>query len=120
MHFHKLFIYNTYASSTKPLRLTFLAIYCLFCLVLVSCTNSVENPSKTEQKAKESAENVININTASLEELEKLPKIGKEIARRIIEYREKYGRFQRAEHLILVRGMSDKKVRGLQNLIKVE
>jgi competence protein ComEA len=52
--------------------------------------------------------------------LEKLPKIGKGIARKIIEYREKHGKFRRAEHLILVRGMSDKKFREIQSLVKVE
>lgn len=72
------------------------------------------------KKQVEPAENAVNINTATADELEKLPKIGKGIAERIIEYRQKYGRFRRAEHLILVRGMSDKKFRELQSLVKVE
>jgi competence protein ComEA len=61
----------------------------------------------------------ININTASAEELEKLPGIGKALAERIVEHREKYGRFRRAEHLIMVRGISDQKFRAMRNLITV-
>lgn len=62
----------------------------------------------------------ININTASAEELEKLPGIGKGFAQRIVEHREKYGPFRRPEHLIMVRGLSDKRFRALRDLIAVE
>jgi competence protein ComEA len=62
----------------------------------------------------------ININTASADELEKLPGIGKALAERIIEHREKFGPFRRPEHLIIVRGISDKRFRALQDLITVE
>ena len=69
-----------------------------------------ENPSPTR----------ININTASAEELEKLPGIGPGFAQRIVEHREKYGAFRRPEHLIMVRGLSDKRFRALRELITVE
>ena len=62
----------------------------------------------------------ININTASAGELEKLPGIGKGFARRIVEHREKYGPFRRPEHLIMVRGLSDRRFRALRELITVE
>lgn len=62
----------------------------------------------------------ININTATQEELEKLPSIGKTLAANIIEHRQLFGRFRRAEHLILVRGMSDKKFRALREFVTVE
>src|SRR5437867_8056662 len=70
------------------------------------------SPSQTAKR--------ININNASAEELEKLPGIGKALAERIIEHREKYGAFRRAEHLIIVRGISDRKFRALRDLITVE
>jgi competence ComEA-like helix-hairpin-helix protein len=62
----------------------------------------------------------ININTASVQELEKLPGIGRGFAQRIVEHREKYGPFRRPEHLIMVRGLSDKRFRALRELIMVE
>jgi competence ComEA-like helix-hairpin-helix protein len=62
----------------------------------------------------------INLNTASANELETLPGIGKGLAARIIEHREKWGAFRRAEHLIIVRGISDRRFRALRDLITVE
>lgn len=104
----------------KLLRLTFLAICFILCLLIVACSNSLQNQQLNTQKHEPTSENAININTATAEELEKLPRIGKEIAKRIVQFREKNGNFRRSEYLILVRGMSDKKFRELQNLVKVE
>lgn len=62
----------------------------------------------------------ININTAPESELEQLPGIGKGLAERIVEHREKYGLFRRPEHLIMVRGISDRRFRALRDLITVQ
>lgn len=72
------------------------------------------------QNQSQTGEPVININTASVETLEKLPNIGAKTAREIIEYREKFGKFRKPEHLLLLRGISDKKFRELQNLITAD
>jgi competence ComEA-like helix-hairpin-helix protein len=74
------------------------------------------NPSRPQQTSKSR----ININTAPAGELEKLPGIGKALAARIVEHREKYGPFRRPEHLIIVRGFSDKRFRAVQEMITVE
>jgi competence ComEA-like helix-hairpin-helix protein len=62
----------------------------------------------------------INLNRASVKDLEALPGIGKGLAARIVEHREKYGPFRRAEHLIAVRGISDRRYRALRDLVMVE
>lgn len=62
----------------------------------------------------------ININRASAEELEKLPNIGKHRAQKIVEHREKFGRFRTPEQLLLVRGISDELFREVRAFIKVE
>lgn len=62
----------------------------------------------------------INLNSADAKELEALPGIGEAIAGRILEHRGKYGRFRRAEHLMMVRGISDRKFRELRGLITTE
>jgi len=79
-------------------------------------TASVQTTAATNQQSSPR----ININTASVKELEKLPGIGKGLAERIVEHREKYGPFRRAEHLIMVRGISDKRFRALRDSITVE
>jgi competence ComEA-like helix-hairpin-helix protein len=114
------FILNSYLILLKVLRLTFLAICLLFYFLIVSCSKQPQNQQISTKNAFQSAENAINLNTATIEDLEKLPKIGKGIAKRIIEHRKKYGSFRKTEHLILVKGMSDKKYREIQALIKVE
>jgi competence ComEA-like helix-hairpin-helix protein len=61
---------------------------------------------------------LIDINTASPEELEKLPGIGRGLAARISAHREQYGRFRRVEHLIMVRGLGERRFRKLRAFIK--
>jgi len=79
-------------------------------------TASVQTMAATNQQTATR----ININTASEKELEKLPGIGRGLAERIVEHRAKYGRFRRREHLIMVRGISDKRFRALRDSITVE
>jgi competence protein ComEA len=62
----------------------------------------------------------ININIASAQELETLPGIGPALAERIIEHRNKYGPFRKPEHLIIMRGISNKRFQNLRDLITVE
>jgi len=62
----------------------------------------------------------ININTASADELETLPGIGPGLAGRIIEHREKYGPFRRAEHLMIIRGLSEKRFEKLREFVTVQ
>jgi len=84
---------------------------------------AVQQPASDQQSIAVIASNQharININTASATELEMLPGIGKALATRIIEHREKYGPFRRVEHLIIVRGISDRRFRALRDLIAVE
>ena len=62
----------------------------------------------------------VNINSASAKELETLPNVGAAIAKKIVEHRKKFGRFRRAEHLILVSGISDRGFRKMRHLVKIE
>ncbi len=112
--------FNIYTLLSNVIRLILLAICLFFCFLILACSNPQQNQQLNIGKRQPTIENAINLNLATAEEFEKLPKIGKGIARRIIQFREKNGKFRRAEHLILVRGMSDKKFREIQNLVKVE
>ena len=62
----------------------------------------------------------VNINTATRAELARLPGIGEALAARIVEHRERYGAFRRAEHLLVVRGVSESRFEELRPLITAE
>ena len=59
----------------------------------------------------------ININTADAEELMTLPGIGSTLAQEIVHYREAMGPFASPEDLILVKGIGEKKMDALRDLI---
>ncbi len=62
---------------------------------------------------------LININTATVEELAKLPGVGEVIAQRIVNHREKSGKFRKVDELLVIRGISKKKLEKLRPLITV-
>jgi competence ComEA-like helix-hairpin-helix protein len=114
MRRHKLYYFN---SCDFLIKLLLLGISCF----LLGCSQQKEAQQVLPiQNRVQVAENAININTASATELEKLPHIGAKTAQKIIEHREKYGRFRKPEHLLFVRGISDKRFREMRSLIKVE
>ena len=61
----------------------------------------------------------ININTANREELETLPRIGPVLAQRIIEYRQKHGKFTDIYELMNVTGIGDATLQKFMDLITV-
>lgn len=63
---------------------------------------------------------LINLNTASEEQLKEIPGIGAKIAKRIVEYREKYGDFNSIYELIYIPGMTTKKIEEIKKYIYVE
>ncbi|MFN2481153.1 MAG: ComEA family DNA-binding protein [Pyrinomonadaceae bacterium] len=63
---------------------------------------------------------LIDINRATREELARLPGVGEGIAARIVEHRERHGAFRRAEHLLMVRGISERRFEQLRAFVIVE
>lgn len=61
----------------------------------------------------------VNINTATSTELQLLPGIGRATARRIIEYREKFGPFKTSEDLIKVKGIGKAKYEAIRDCVMV-
>lgn len=74
---------------------------------------------KTAASAQASAATPVNLNTASASQLEGLPGIGKAMAERIVEYRQKNGSFKKAEDLMNVRGIGEKNFLKLKALVTV-
>jgi competence ComEA-like helix-hairpin-helix protein len=61
----------------------------------------------------------IDLNAATVKELEELPGVGPVTAQRIIDMRQKSGRFRRVEDLLAVRGMSAKRLEALRRYVIV-
>jgi competence protein ComEA len=61
----------------------------------------------------------LDVNTATAEDLEALPGVGPVLARRIIEYRQSRGPFQKIDDLLSVHGIGKKKLAHLAPLITV-
>ena len=105
-------------------RLILTALLLLVSLAATSCAKrsraNAPNAPPAEYASVPSAAKRININTAPAKELEALPGIGKGLAERIVEHREKYGAFRRTEHLMMVRGISETRFRALRDLVTVE
>jgi len=92
-----------------------------------SCVKTVVEPRSIERRPTIFSDHPVavpgrltNLNTATREELAGLPGIGQTMAARIIAHRERYGPFRRAEHLMMVRGISDRRFRQLRALVSVE
>jgi competence ComEA-like helix-hairpin-helix protein len=61
----------------------------------------------------------IDLNVANVKELQELPGVGQVTAQRIIDMRQKSGRFRRVEDLLAVRGISQKKLDALRPYVTV-
>jgi competence protein ComEA len=105
-----------------------LALCCFLTLAAAACVRTprrqtsvgLADSRQAAFRAASQTEPRVNINKASRAELERLPGVGPATASRIVEHRERYGPFRRAEHLLLVRGFSDSRFRELRPLVTVD
>ena len=61
----------------------------------------------------------IDLNAATIKELEELPGVGPVTAQRIIDARQKSGRFRRIEDLLAIRGISTKRLEALRPYVTI-
>ena len=61
----------------------------------------------------------VDLNLANVKELQELPGVGPVTAQRIIDLRQKSGRFKRVEDLLAVRGISQKKLDAMRPYVTV-
>jgi competence protein ComEA len=74
---------------------------------------------KADARADVKGDGVINLNTATQADLESLPGVGKSMAQRIVEYREKSGGFKKVEDLMNVKGIGEKSFLKLKTRLTV-
>jgi competence protein ComEA len=92
---------------------------------LAACTSCVKLPRRmaaltASPPARAEGAKLVHINRATREELEALPGVGPALAARILEQRERYGPFRRAEHLMLVRGVSERRFLQLRPFVSAD
>jgi competence protein ComEA len=90
---------------------------CLALLSAVSVTSgllSAPAPAETETSRK-----TVNINQATADELARLPRVGSKLAGRIVTHRSQHGPFKRAEDLMAVKGVGEKKFASLKPYLAV-
>ena len=80
----------------------------LACTLLVCFALALTPAVLLAQKAKSPTTDKVNLNTATAEQLQTLPGIGPEMAKRILEYRSKVGKFTKVEEILNVKGVGEK------------
>lgn len=78
-----------------------------------------DKPAAKPAKTAASPAAPVNVNTATQAQLETLPGIGAAAAKRIIEYRDKNGKFKKVEELMNVKGIGEKSFLKLKPMITV-
>jgi competence protein ComEA len=63
---------------------------------------------------------ILNLNTATIDDLQRLPGVGRVLATRIVQFREKKGGFKRVEELLAVPGISERKWKVLCQYVTVK
>lgn len=81
------------------------------CEIVLDSNGAIENQGST------SSSKFVNINSASQEQLMELPGIGKGYAEKIIQYREKTGRFKTKEDIKKVSGIGNAKYNSIKDMI---
>jgi competence ComEA-like helix-hairpin-helix protein len=88
----------------------------------VSNNNSSSQPqvALASVSQSQSHKQCVNLNAATAQQLKELPGIGDVMAQRIIDYRDRHGRFRRTEDVIIVEGFSEKKYGAIADRICAE
>lgn len=87
-----------------------------FALVCLACLLPLTSLQAEERKT---AKPPLNLNTATARELAELPGIGEVIARLIIRHRTISGPFRSVNELLIIRGISRKRLEELRPLVTV-
>jgi competence protein ComEA len=61
----------------------------------------------------------VDLNVANIKELEQLPGVGPTTAKAIIDFRTKSGRFRRVNDLLVIRGISEAKLKKMRPYVTV-
>ncbi|HEV2860826.1 MAG TPA: helix-hairpin-helix domain-containing protein [Pyrinomonadaceae bacterium] len=103
-----------------PSLLKCVILCCAVALAGASCVKLPRRAAVANPPESSVATPRVSINRATREELERLPGVGPALAARIVEHRERFGPFRRAEHLMAVRGFSERRFMELRPYVTAE
>lgn len=90
-----------------------------FAWSLVLCIALSLAPLALAQKGKAQSTEKVNLNTATAEQLQTLPGIGPAMAKRVLEYRAKVGKFTKVEEILNVKGFGEKRFQKIKDRLLV-
>jgi competence protein ComEA len=87
---------------------------------IVLCVGLVVAPiTALAQQGSAPSNEKVNLNTATLEQLQTLPGVGPAIAKSIVEYRTKVGKFSKIEDILNVKGIGEKKYQRMKDRLTI-
>jgi competence protein ComEA len=86
---------------------------------LLFSTSSASAQGAGDPAAATAPKPTVNLNAAPVEQLDTLPGVGRKMAERIIEYRQKNGGFKKIEELMNVKGIGEKNFLRLKPFVFV-
>ena len=92
-------------------RHSVLALCLVLSLTLAPLAFAQNGKSQTTEK--------VNLNTATVEQLQTLPGIGPAMAKRVVEYRTKVGKFTKIEEILNVKGIGEKRFQQMKDRLVV-
>lgn len=97
-----------------------LMFICFLVFFFFAATTQANKLNKSMKTGVKTSVTTVNINTATAEQLAVLPGVGTELAGRIIKHRQKVGKFKTPSDLIAVKGVGQKKLDKMLNMIVVK
>ena len=91
----------------------------VFAWSLVLCIALSLAPLALAQKGKIVSTEKVNLNTATAEQLQTLPGVGPAMAKRVLEYRAKVGKFTKIEEILNVKGFGEKRFQKIKDRLLV-
>ncbi len=114
----------THGKVVNRFNFVVICTFIFLCVSVSSFANQVAAPVKAGEATSivdETTSNaIVNINTASVEQLSTLPGVGASLAERIVKYRTEVGTFKAPEELVAVKGVGQKKLDKMINMIVVK
>ena len=95
----------------RPRRTGLLTCLLLCTVLLVATAAAAKKPLPASP---------LNVNTATIAQLKTLPGVGDGMAREIVRYREKNGRFRRVEELLIIKGVSKRRLDSWKPYLKID